>query len=128
MNPIPIKKLEAARSQLETAVLLFFEDGDPLSIHTLTCAAYDIIDGVNKHRGRKEMWVKGGYAKLPGRRTRNELNEVQNFLKHADRDPEGTLDFNPLMTESLLADACRTYLELTGECGVKVVTVKWLSI
>jgi len=90
MEPLKIKKLDAAKSQLETAILLFFDDGDPISIHTLACAAYDIIDGVNQHRGGKEMWVKRRYTQLRGRPTRADINDVQNFLKHADRDPEGT--------------------------------------
>jgi hypothetical protein len=115
VESIPIKKLDAARTQLETAILLFFDNADPVSIHTLTCAAYDVIDGVNQHRGGKEMWVKRRYTQLQGRPNRAQLNEVQNFLKHGDKDPEGTLEFFPLMTEPMLADACRTYTELTGQ-------------
>lgn len=62
----------------------------------------------------RQMWVKRGYPKLPGRPTRKDLNEYQNFLKHADKDPEGTLEFFPIMVEPMLADACRTYIELTA--------------
>jgi hypothetical protein len=126
MEPLKIKKLDAAKSQLETAILLFFDDGDPISIHTLACAAYDIIDGVNQHRGGKEMWVKRRYTQLRGRPTRADINDVQNFLKHADRDPEGTLDFFPLMTEPMLADASRTYIELTRDPSpVLEVMLRW---
>ncbi len=115
MESLAIKKMDAAKRQLETAILLHFDHGDPVSVHTLACAAYDIIDGVNQHRGSKEMWVKRRYTQLPGRPTRGDINEVQNFLKHANRDPEGTLDFFPLMTGPMLADASRTYIESTGD-------------
>lgn len=40
---IQVTKLDAVRRQLETAVILWFHDGDPVSIHTLTGAAYQII-------------------------------------------------------------------------------------
>ena len=126
MESFTITKLDAAKRHLETAIALFFNDADPIPIHTLTCAAYDILDGVNQHRGGKEMWVKRRYTQLPGRPTRADLNEIQNFLKHADRDPEGSLDFFPIMAEPMLADACRTYLELTRETNpLFEVMLRW---
>jgi hypothetical protein len=94
---------------------LFFENGDPVAIHTLACAAYDVIDNVNQSRGGKEMFVKRRYTRLPGRPNRAALNSVQNFFKHADNDPDGELDFFPEMTEPIMADACQTYMEMTGE-------------
>jgi hypothetical protein len=126
MDALKIKKIDAGKRQLETAILLFFDNGDPVSIHTLACAAYDIVDGVDQHRGGKEMWVKRRYTQLPGRPSRGDINETQNFLKHADRDPEGTLEFFPLMTEPLLADASRTYIELTGDHSpILEVMLRW---
>lgn len=35
MAPIIVTKIDAARRQLEVAVLLYFNDRDPLAIHTL---------------------------------------------------------------------------------------------
>jgi hypothetical protein len=115
MDSIKIPKLEAARRQLDTAIALFFQSGDAVSIHTLACAAYDVIDNVNRCRGRKETFVKGRYPKLPGKMSVATINSVQNFFKHADRDPEGELEFFPEMTEPIIADACRTYVDMTGE-------------
>jgi hypothetical protein len=37
---ITVRKLAAVRTQLETAISLYFGGGDPVSIHTLTAAAY----------------------------------------------------------------------------------------
>ena len=53
MSQIPelkIGKLDAARRQLETAIALWFKGGDPVSIHTLAYAAYEIIHTVSKKR------------------------------------------------------------------------------
>lgn len=43
------------------------------------------------------------------------INEAENFFKHADRDPEASLDFNPQQSEFFIADACFQYEKLTGE-------------
>jgi hypothetical protein len=47
---VRLGKLEAARRQLETAIKLYFADGDEVSIHTLTGAAYPLIRDINEHR------------------------------------------------------------------------------
>ena len=39
-----ISKLDAAKRQLETAVELFFNHKDPVSIHTLTRAVHEILE------------------------------------------------------------------------------------
>ena len=42
-------------------------------------------------------------------------NEAENFFKHADRDHEASMDFDPDMSEMLIIDACSQYHRLTGE-------------
>jgi hypothetical protein len=39
-----ITKLDAARRQLETAIKLYFDEGDPGSIQTLCSAAYNGLE------------------------------------------------------------------------------------
>jgi hypothetical protein len=53
-----VSKLDAAKRQLETAIRLYFSDGDPVSIHTLTAAAYNILRDVTKQKGVELMLVK----------------------------------------------------------------------
>lgn len=115
METLTITKLDAARRQLETAVFLFFNDGDAVSIHTLTCAAYNVVRDVNNHRGGPQMLAKQRYLQMPGKPTLAAMNEPENFFKHADRDPDASFDFVADYTECLLVDACRTYADLTGE-------------
>jgi hypothetical protein len=125
MESITITKLGAARQQLETAILLFFDRRDPVAIHTLVGAAYDIIDDVNQRRGGTEMFVKHRYVQLPGRPEIGAINSPQNFFKHADRDPDAELEFFPEMTESFLVDACRKYMDLTGEFVALFHCIMW---
>jgi hypothetical protein len=125
MHSLRLGKLDAARRQMEAAIALFFQNGDPVAIHTLASAAYDVIDNVNQSWGGKEMFVKRRYTRLPGRLTRAELNSVQNFFKHADNDPEAEIEFFPEMTEPIMADACKAYMEISGESVALFHCMMW---
>lgn len=114
-----ISKLDAAKRQLESAIRIYFHNGDPVSIHTLTAAAYNVIRDINKKRGGESMLIKEqilDQLKPEHIKTfRDKINQAENFFKHADRDHDGTLKFNPLLTEFLIIDACSQYYKLTGE-------------
>lgn len=119
MEKLTIKKLECSRRQLETAIGLFFEDGDPVSIHTLTCAGYNVIRDVNNSLDGTPMFGKQRYVQMAGKPSLQDFNEPENFFKHGDRDADGELTFYPKFTECLLVDASEKYGELTGECVPK---------
>jgi hypothetical protein len=91
-----ITKLDAARRQLRAALDLWFEDGDPIAIHTLAFAAYEIIHRLYKLKGLHDLIYdtdlirdeyRGEYAK--------HIKRNANFFKHADRDPYGETEFKP---------------------------------
>jgi len=114
---LDISKLEVARTQLETAVDLFFKDADPAPVHTLAHAALEILEvlcggksiesfhsaGLNLIREEKRDFV------------RSKLVEAKNFFKHATSDPAKTLKFNPDASVYVLWDACVLYEKYTGE-------------
>jgi hypothetical protein len=114
-----VSKLDATRRQLETAIRLYFWDADAVSIHTLTAAAYDVLRDVTKQKGADPMLIKGQLLELVKPEYKqmviDKANEAQNFFKHADRDHEATLDFNPELTELHMIDACAQYVKLVGE-------------
>lgn len=116
---LTISKLDAAKRQLETVIRLYFSNGDPVSIHTLTAAAYNIIRDVNIKRGGGPMLVKDqmfDYVKPEYKEIlKQKLSEAENFFKHADRDHEATLKFNLVQTEIQILDACSQYYKLTSE-------------
>jgi len=64
-----LSKLDAALRQLETAVTLYFHSSDPISIHTLTAAAYNVLQGIKKHRGAGFQMFKDADMVYPGRLT-----------------------------------------------------------
>ena len=116
---ITISKLDAARRQLETAVRLYFHDGDPISIHTLVSAAYNVIRDVNEKKGGSPMFVKGDFIDLYvkpeyRKQARSKVNKAENFFKHADRDHASTIEFNPDISEMFFYDAIGHYVKIAG--------------
>ena len=114
-----ITKLDAAHRQIETAINLYFCEGDQISIHTLTAAAYGVLRGVSKHLGSSGMLIKDIFLDMvkPELKSKmgDKINEAENFFKHAYPNPTGTLTFSPGQSELLLLDACDKYRELSGE-------------
>lgn len=115
---LTISKIDAAKRQLETFIRMYFNNGDPVAMHTLVAAAFGVIQDLNQKRGGSPTFrdlifqnVKPEFHK----QLRDKLNEAQNFFKHSDRDHEAVLEFNPELTEFIAMDACTKYAELTGE-------------
>jgi len=108
-QPITITKLEAARRQLNTALELWFDDGDPVAIHTLAYAAYEIIHVLSKKNGRLRALVfDSDIIKDEFRSEWNVLvKKEDNFFKHANNDSIRMLKFNPSLSELFLTFAAR---------------------
>ena len=119
MTSIHVSKLDAARRQLEISIRLYFSNADPVSIHTLAAAGYNIVRDVGVKRAANPMFLKEQLLDdvLPNARklVRDKLNEAENFFKHADRDHQAVFDFDPALTELFILDACDQYYRLTGE-------------
>lgn len=102
-----LTKIDVARRQLDTAISLWFGDADPVSTHTLACSAHEIVHGLNRHRGGPELlfdslWFKDEYRGQVIAHFKWEYN----FFKHADRDPEVSIQFDPEVTSTFLFVAC----------------------
>lgn len=125
-----LSKLEAARRQLETAVKLYSEHGDEVSIHTLAAAGYSIVRDINEHRGEPMLKDLDCYLSEDlAREFRRCINSPENFLKHADKDPEATGELNPRWTEALIWEASRKYCEMTGDLPKPLVSfVLWFVV
>jgi hypothetical protein len=128
---IKISKLEAVRRQLETAIRIYFVNGDPVSVHTLAAASLQIFDLDKKEPQTGTFWdllrtqVRPEYVseviKL--------FTEAENFFKHADRDPDKVLEFPLSMPEWFLWECVIKYPELAGETPVFMRAYKlWFMI
>ena len=80
--------LEVARSQLLTAIDLFFRDQDPVSVHTLAGAAQEILEGLCREQ-RIDPLHEDVRASHPGKSStelRAAFNLYRNAFKHVGRD------------------------------------------
>jgi hypothetical protein len=89
-----VTKLEAARRQLVTAIRLFFDDREPVSIHTLAHASWEICSTLCGHEGITTAadYIAQPYGTQPFKDLRRKASKYKNFFKHADRDPIAALD------------------------------------
>ena len=115
---LELNKTEVARRELETAIELFFGERDPVSIHTLAAAAYEVLSDVARDRSAGPMNLQEQLTKLfpseAAEKLANLMRKPQNFFKHAGRDADATINFKPEQTEYLLLDACTKFPELAG--------------
>jgi hypothetical protein len=80
-----ITKLDAAKSQLATAIWLYFEDCDPVSVHTLVMAAAEIIDRLCESKGTPTWRCSFSTMIIPEWRKEfvRRFYKARNFFKHA---------------------------------------------
>jgi hypothetical protein len=113
---LKISKIDAAKRQLETAIRLYFNEADPVSIHTLTGAAHEILSDLNSKVSGTPMILSDVLVKEERKKEfRQIMNEAKNHFKHADKDSDTVIDFNPEINETFIYDACAKYEQLTGE-------------
>lgn len=105
-------KPQAAIRQLDVAIALLFSDYDPLAIRTLAGAAHGILADLVEKQAPGGSWqskaVEG--SGLSKKAALEIINGAQNYLKHADRDPDSNLSFEEEENDHLIFFA-------TLECG-----------
>jgi hypothetical protein len=126
-----LTKIDVARRQLVTAIRLFFDDADSVSVYTLGHAAGEVLDALCRHRAKTNF--RGEIKKTHGY-TDKELKRIsefgKNFFKHADRDPEGTLaDFTDERNDAVLALAVTDYHELEPTRPIEIqLYLRWYFV
>ena len=105
-------KAQAATRQLDEAIVLLFADHDPLAIRTLAAAAHGILADLVEHRLPTGSWRAKVVqdSGLSNKGALAVLNSAQNYLKHADRDPNAKLSFDDEENDHIIFVA-------TLECG-----------
>ena len=96
-------------AQLSAAIRLYFADAHPVAVHTLACAAREILTNLGHHLEMDTYlddvarWQEMDVATL-----RKKAVRFFNFMKHADNDPTAVLeDFSDDDNEGVLFCASR---------------------
>ena len=109
---LSVTKHFVARSQLDTAIQLWFLEGDPVSIHTLAVAAHDCFNALTKHTTGQRSYMEDWLASK-SKGFKKQARVAQNFLKHGHNELKGTLQLTTIHAEMLMMDAVTCY-EATG--------------
>lgn len=128
-----VTKTEAAERQLETAIRLFLQEGDRVSIHTLTAAAHGILHDLGpEFEPAKGFYLMQAAPFIKPERLKEwvqALRRPQNFFKHADKDPDATVELGEFHTEHLLLEACMMYFLLTKQLPWAIKTYyAWYTV
>jgi hypothetical protein len=111
---IVISKLDSAMRQVDEAIYLFFGKRDVVAIHTLASAAYQVVTDICKHRGIARELEDSTILEEFG--VKKELlaavRKPQNFFKHADKDHEGTVQLNPMLSVCIMMSTVQYLLQL----------------
>ncbi len=97
-----ITKIEAAQRQLSTAITLWFNEGDEVSVHALAFAAYEVMHAISKRLNpyRRDLLFDSLVIKDEYRDQFNiQLKKSASFFKHANRATETEIEFRPVISE-----------------------------
>ena len=100
-----LTKLDVARRQLAVAIRLFFDGRDPVSVHTLASNAWEIVDVLCRKRGVDSISEQTRENIPYGKDLKRDFinKPYRNFFKHADNDPDGTVEgFSDRMNDDIL--------------------------
>jgi hypothetical protein len=144
-----ITKTDAAERQLNTAIRLFFENRDHLSSYALAIASREVTDDVIQNRYselyQRELARVGDPQKVR-LSYREELKILikpefyktfltldrkwQNFLKHADKDPDAELEpFTAKQLALAIIWAIKNYIVLTQHWTTEMkIFFAWFAV
>ena len=123
-----LDKLEAARRQLGTATEMFLKDGDPVSVHSLACAAAEILETLTANAGKDGLMgillrENTDPTAVDVRRYRNQGWDA---FKHASlksgrarSDDEYSASFSDAANDDILFSAWFDYAEITGAVPIE---------
>lgn len=116
---VKVSKLDAAKRQLETAIRLYFNDADPMSIYTLAGASHGILENLQKNLNVRHdnsgqidnLVIRDKYKK----EIQKAIKESRKSFQMTSKDEKALINFNPRINELFLFDAVEKYINLTSE-------------
>jgi len=132
-----LDKTEIARRQLGTALALFLEDSDPVSVHTLACAGCEIAEYLTRKAGEKPFSTHA-VATFPDiniGKIRRVQNQYWNAFKHARtrsgierKDRELLERFGDEVNDHTLFIGWRDYQQAVGTLPIEAQIFQPISV
>ena len=124
-----VDKIAASRRQLDTAIWLWFNHGDIVSIHTLTDAAFGILLDLYHVRKWKQPIPfddEGNPGGAEPKKWRKKVKEAGAFGKHARSDHDLTYEYNHIFMEAYLVCAVAAHSRLEKPASDCLRFIFWL--
>jgi len=108
-----LSKFDVAERQLTQALQLFFQEQDPVSIHTLAEAAAQVLYDIGGAYGVKSISRDNERIRPEKKKDwLSVLHSSRNFFKHADRDKQAVHEFKDIFNDTSLLDAVNMYVTI----------------
>ncbi len=129
MGTIKLSKIEAIRRQIDASIRILFENEDPIAIHTLAMASFQMLRDLSAKSEDNyfNKMLKNMLNPSLEREFWRIINRPANFLKHADKDPNGIIDnVEEEVNEGILVISCLLYQDLGNHLTPEMVTlISW---
>ena len=104
-------------------IYLLFNAGDIVSIHTLASASSAVFSDLLHAKG-VPAWRDEIVKCFPGKEKQviETFRRAERFFKHADRDPDGDLEFDEVTNDETIIVATLEYGELIRGTGKKLTS------
>jgi hypothetical protein len=105
-------KQKAAIGQLESAILLWFNEADPISILVLASHAHDCYHALGKKLG-KPSWYQEFTEKMPPS-FQQRAKYIQDFAKHGFKDLDESTPFEATWADALMLLSIERHGQIFG--------------
>lgn len=110
---IRLSKIEAAKLQIESAIWLWFVDGDMVSVQTLVTAVQRLLRELATLRGKRPWPLTTGYLRAGGSAPTARKTDAVGYFQVAQK--EESYELSEQWTELGLFDAVMSYGSLAGD-------------
>src|SRR5262249_12684563 len=112
---VKLTKIDVAAESLKAAVRLFFEDTYPSAVYLLAASARELATPLAGKICADSLLTDVAEG-LGLRRVAliNGVHRFASFMKHANRDPQGTIELPYKDVEAVLFIACNDFFRTTG--------------
>jgi hypothetical protein len=118
-------KSKAAIGQLDSAILLWFMERDPISILVLASNAHDCYHALGKKMGKPSV-MQQALERIP-LSFQERHRYIQDFAKHGFKDLDENVPFEPAIAEAVMTLSVDCHRQIIGKL-TPLMALFWLRI
>lgn len=130
---VSVSKIDAAKRQLNTAIIMYFNDMDFISTHAVAAGSLQVVTDLAEKQKQK-VGIEDFVSIIRDDRKeefKHLLRKPQNFIKHANwkNDEKATLEYNPETLDYFIFIACQAYEQYTNTSTPEIkIFMGWICL